>query len=179
MSLEDYEPVAVRLDRWLNQCGAREVTGRVITELIHRTDDVAVFKCELWEDGTLIATGHAEDYRSGRGPTSTNWFEVAETSAVGRALANAGLAGSNPDRRPSREEMQKAVVGSRARSAPPNETIRTTAPEQPARRSGPTEKMVGFYRKLCDERGADVDPAALEDFDVCKREIDRLKASVA
>ena len=176
MSLEDYEPVAARLDRWLNQCGAREVTGRVITELLHRTDDVAVFKCELWEDDTLIAVGHAEDYRSGRGPTSTNWFEVAETSAVGRALANAGLAGSNPDRRPSREEMQKAVAGSRRPQEPRNEPIRTVAPQNSGRRSQPTEKMAGFYRKLCQERGCDVDPAALEDFDVCRSEIDRLKA---
>ena len=175
MSLEDYEPVAARLDRWLNQCGAREVTGRVITELIYRTDDVAVFKCELWEDEVLVATGHAEDYRSGRGPTSTNWFEVAETSAVGRALANAGLAGSNPDRRPSREEMQKAAVGSRSRSEARHEPIRTVAPDQPARRSAPTDKMAGFYQKLCRERNVDVDPAALEDFDLCKSEIDRLK----
>jgi hypothetical protein len=36
--------------------------------------------------------------------------------------------------------------------------------------------MAGFYRKLCQERGCDVDPAALEDFDVCRSEIDRLKA---
>ena len=48
-------------------------------------------------------------------------------------------------------------------------------PALTTRRKGPTEKMTGFYRKLCAERGLDEDPAALEDFDVCKAEIDRLK----
>jgi len=168
MNIDDYEPVASRLARWLNDCGARDVTGRVITELIHRTDDVAVFKAELWEDNTLMATGHAEDYRSGRGPTSTNWLEVAETSAVGRALANAGLAGSDLKNRPSREEMQKAARGPQK---PPETTQNTSAG---GRRKTPTDKMLAYYRKLADELGVDVLPEAESDFDACRSELDRL-----
>jgi len=44
------------------------------------------------------------------------------------------------------------------------------------RRQAPTPKMVGFYKKLCAERGVNPDEAAIEDFDACKTAIDRLKA---
>jgi hypothetical protein len=39
----------------------------------------------------------------------TSSMEVCETSAIGRALANAGMAGSDMTKRPSREEMTKAA----------------------------------------------------------------------
>jgi hypothetical protein len=38
----------------------------------------------------------------------TSSMEVCETSAIGRALANAGMAGSDMTKRPSREEMAKS-----------------------------------------------------------------------
>jgi hypothetical protein len=38
----------------------------------------------------------------------TSSMEVCETSAIGRALANAGMAGSDMTKRPSREEMGKS-----------------------------------------------------------------------
>lgn len=176
-NLDDYEPVATRLSRWLADVGAREAIGRVITEMTHHGDGWCVFKASLYENDTLISTGWAEEHASQRGVNSTSHVENCETSAVGRALANAGWAGSDPAKRASREEMRKASVGSRRPQETPATQIRTTAPETSGRRSQPTERMIGFYRKLCDERGADVDPAALEDFDVCKSEIDRLKAS--
>ena len=49
-NLDDYEPVASRLDRWL-----KANTGtRVITDLVHYHENIAVFKCELWLDDRLI-----------------------------------------------------------------------------------------------------------------------------
>ena len=36
--------------------------------------------------------------------------------------------------------------------------------------------MVGFYKKLCAERGRNPEEDALNDFDACKRAIDQLKA---
>jgi hypothetical protein len=53
---------------------------------VHYLSDVAVFKCELWLNDEIIATG-----------------------SVGRALANAGMSGSDINKRPSREEMGKVV----------------------------------------------------------------------
>lgn len=103
--LENYEPVSARLDRWLQAHQGRET--RVITELVHYLSDMAVFRAELWLDGTLIATGWAEEIRGQGNVNRTSHVENCETSAVGRALANAGMAGADHTKRPSREEMAK------------------------------------------------------------------------
>jgi len=102
-NLDDYEPVASRLDRFLKT----HPDARVITDLVHYLSDVAVFKCELWIDGEIIATGWAEEIRGQGNVNKTSHLENCETGAVGRALANAGLSGSDFAKRPSREEMSK------------------------------------------------------------------------
>jgi len=104
-NLDDYEPVASRLDRFLKA----HPDARVITDLVHYLSDVAVFKCELWLDGDIIATGWAEEIRGQGNVNKTSHLENCETGAVGRALANAGLSGSDFSKRPSREEMGKVV----------------------------------------------------------------------
>jgi hypothetical protein len=104
-NLDDYEPVASRLDRFLKA----HPEARVITDLVHYLSDVAVFKAELWIDGEIIATGWAEEIRGQGNVNKTSHLENCETGAVGRALANAGLSGSDFTKRPSREEMGKVV----------------------------------------------------------------------
>ena len=117
-NLDDYEPVSARLERWRQQTIDRTAEPVVITEMVHRGDGWCVFKAELWEVyyernenppeyRLLLATGWAEEHVTERGVNSTSHVENCETSAVGRALANAGFAGSDPTRRPSREEMTK------------------------------------------------------------------------
>ena len=103
--LSDYEPVASRLDRFLKA----HPDARVITDLVHYLSDIAVFKCELWLEGEIIATGWAEEIRGQGNVNKTSHLENCETGAVGRALANAGLSGSDFNKRPSREEMGKVV----------------------------------------------------------------------
>jgi len=102
-NLDDYEPVASRLDRFLKA----HPDARVITDLVHYLADVAVFKCELWLNDEIIATGWAEEIRGQGNVNKTSHLENCETGAVGRALANAGLSGSDFTKRPSREEMGK------------------------------------------------------------------------
>ena len=104
-NLDDYEPVASRLDRFLKA----HPDARVITDLVHYLSDIAVFKCELWLEGEIIATGWAEEIRGQGNVNRTSHLENCETGAVGRALANAGLSGSDFSKRPSREEMGKVV----------------------------------------------------------------------
>ena len=104
-NLDDYEPVASRLDRFLKA----HPDARVITDLVHYLADVAVFKCELWLNDEIISTGWAEEVRGQGNVNKTSHLENCETGAVGRALANAGLSGSDFTKRPSREEMQKVV----------------------------------------------------------------------
>lgn len=118
MSLEDYEPVAQRLDRWFTRETEAGHIPRVITTMLSKPgDDVCVFRAELWrvlvladgagERGILLASGHAEEVRNSNHITKVSHLETTETSAIGRALANWNLAGSNHANRPSREEMSK------------------------------------------------------------------------
>ena len=118
--LENYEPVAVRLARWLEDCKARNVRGRVVTDLVHYLADTAVFSASIYEDDVLIATGWEEEVRGSSPVNRTSHLANAETGSVGRALANAGYAGSDPSKRPSREEMQKVARSSGGSSSTEN-----------------------------------------------------------
>ena len=103
-NLDDYEPVAVRHSRWL----AQHPNGRTITHMVSIPGaDVCVIRAELWLEDVCIATGYAEEVRGAGNVNRTSHVENCETSAVGRALANAGMAGTDVNKRPSREEMSK------------------------------------------------------------------------
>jgi hypothetical protein len=103
-NLEDYEPVAVRHSRWLTQ----HPNGRTITHMVSTPGaDICVIRAELWLEDVCIATGYAEEVRGAGNVNRTSHVENCETSAVGRALANAGMAGTDVNKRPSREEMAK------------------------------------------------------------------------
>jgi len=131
-NLEDYEPVAARLARWLEQT---EGQPRVITHLVHYQENRCVFRAELWVGDVLISTGWAEETRGDGNVNRTSHLENCESSAVGRALANAGLAGSDPSKRPSREEMAKV---SRAGGGSPSASSSGLA----------TQAQHNFLRKL-------------------------------
>jgi hypothetical protein len=69
--------------------------------------DICVIRAELWLGEMLISTGYAEEVRGAGNVNRTSHVENCETSAIGRALANCGMAGSDMTKRPSREEMSK------------------------------------------------------------------------
>jgi hypothetical protein len=103
-NLDDYEPVAVRHSRWLEQ----HPNGRTLTHMVSIPGaDICVIRAELWLEDVCIATGYAEEVRGAGNVNRTSHVENCETSAVGRALANAGMAGTDVNKRPSREEMSK------------------------------------------------------------------------
>ena len=112
-NLDDYEPVAARLDRWLADklAGYTASTNdypRVLTRMVSEPGaDICVIRAELWLGENLISTGYAEEVRGSGNVNRTSHVENCETSAIGRALANCGMAGSDMTKRPSREEMQK------------------------------------------------------------------------
>ena len=79
------------------------------SELLFHDDKKVIVKSEIWIDGKLISTGLAEELRSSSRINQLSATEVAETSAVGRACAMAGLTN---DKIASAEEISGAVVAS-------------------------------------------------------------------
>ena len=160
-NLDDYEPVAHRLDRWLKDCHVRGVQPRVLTDLVHYLQNSAVFSASLFEGDVLIATGWAEEIRGEGHINKTSHLENCETGAVGRALANAGYAGSDLNKRPSREEMSKVQRVSTTSS----DGVTT---ERPA--NAPSDKQVWLYKKLLKEAGKlpPLDLSSMDKFQVSK-----------
>jgi hypothetical protein len=84
---------------------------RIATELEVCDKDRYVVKAYLYKvaaDIVAWTTGLAEEKVTDRGVNSTSALENCETSAIGRALANAGYAAKG--KRPSQEEMKKVVA---------------------------------------------------------------------
>lgn len=120
--LQNYETVEERIARFY----ADHPEGRIVTDNLTTDDDrlrsqwvvyaSVYFDREDQSDGLARATGLAFEIDGGSGANKMAALENAETSAIGRALANAGYSGA---RRTSREEMAKAQRGVDA--APPAE----------------------------------------------------------
>jgi len=105
-NLADYETVESRLEKWWKDYP----DGRVGTKIEQATDTRYIVSAELYKteaDAKACATGLASESISDRGVNSTSALENCETSAIGRALANAGYAAKG--KRASREEMNKVV----------------------------------------------------------------------
>ena len=106
-NLADYETVEVRLEKFIKDYA----DFRISTELEVVEKDRYIVKAYLYKssaDSVAWATGYAEEKITDRGVNATSALENCETSAIGRALANAGYASKG--KRPSREEMSKVVT---------------------------------------------------------------------
>lgn len=117
-NLDDYIPVHERLQKFWE----KYPEGRLTTEVIFLGDDFknVVIKASAYRDSTDLAaaTGIASEVNGEGYINKTSFIENAETSAVGRALANLGflvLKGIA-----SREEMQKVQ---RMQNEPPNQQV--------------------------------------------------------
>jgi len=103
-NLDDYETVEERLVKFWKE----HPDGRISTEIIEHTLQRFIVLASIYRteaDAQAWTTGFAEETVSTRGVNSTSALENCETSAIGRALANAGYV--TKGKRPSREEMSK------------------------------------------------------------------------
>ena len=66
----------------------------VETQLIAQDEEKVIMKALIMDGERLISTGYAEEIRGSSNINQTSALENAETSAVGRALAFFGLAGT-------------------------------------------------------------------------------------
>jgi len=105
-NLEDYETVEERLIKYWKD----HPDGQIHTEVVEATPSRFIVKALIYRTEADVrpwTTGLAEETVQGRGVNATSALENCETSAIGRALANAGYA--TKGKRASREEMGKVA----------------------------------------------------------------------
>jgi len=103
-NLEDYETVEERLVKFWKD----HPDGQIHTKVLEHTTARFIVEASIYRteaDSRPWTTGLAEETVQGRGVNATSALENCETSAIGRALANAGYA--TKGKRASREEMSK------------------------------------------------------------------------
>ena len=125
-NLADYETVESRLEKFWKDYP----DGRISTEMEVCEDHRYVFKAYLYRtylDQVAFATGYAEEKDTDRGVNATSACENAETSSLGRALANGGYAAKG--KRPSREEMVKVATRGLSGDKPTNPILKDKFPE--------------------------------------------------
>ena len=112
-NLEDYETVEERLVKFWKD----HPDGRIETELVESSSSRFIVHARIFRteaDLRYWCSGLAEETVQGRGVNATSALENCETSAIGRALANAGYA--TKGKRASREEMSKVVAQSKIKA---------------------------------------------------------------
>jgi len=113
-NLDEYELVEDRLKKFWKD----NPEGRVNTDVVNSSADgtMVIVKAELFinkDDTTPVSSGLAQETK-GLGGFANNeaWLENAESSALGRALANWKYQGRKKPR-PTKEEMKKVKVESK------------------------------------------------------------------
>jgi len=100
---KEYMTVALRVQHFRE----KHPMWAIETHVEDRTEDYVVMRCEISnEEGRILATGHAEEFRKSSQINSTSALENAETSCIGRALASLGFGGSEFA---SANEVQNAI----------------------------------------------------------------------
>jgi hypothetical protein len=103
-NLEDYQPVEDRLQLFWKD----HPDGQIHTKVVEASASRFIVEASIYRTEADLrpwTTGLAEETVQGRGVNATSALENCETSAIGRALANAGYA--TKGKRASREEMGK------------------------------------------------------------------------
>lgn len=112
-NLEDYETVEERLVKFWKD----HPDGQIHTKLVGSSSTQYIVEASIYRteaDARPWTTGLAEETVQGRGVNATSALENCETSAIGRALANAGYA--TKGKRASREEMSKVEAASKVKA---------------------------------------------------------------
>jgi hypothetical protein len=103
-NLEDYETVEERLVKFWKD----HPDGQIHTKVVEASASRFIVEASIYRTEADLrpwTNGLAEETVQGRGVNATSALENCETSAIGRALANAGYA--TKGKRASREEMGK------------------------------------------------------------------------
>lgn len=89
----EYKTVALRVSEFRAEYPI-EKGWSISTELLYQDEEKVIVKAIVAHGNDPRGSGHAEEYRDASKINRTSALEVAETSAIGRALAAIGLAGT-------------------------------------------------------------------------------------
>lgn len=151
--LENYETVAERLAKFW----AKYPNGAILTEMVKYDGDIVIFRAECYFDRTdsrPAGTGYAEERYGTSMVNKSSFVENAESSAVGRCLANGSFASHDPALRPSREEMAKVQRQTTSNPGHANTEIRVMS-------GNASDKQIGYIKGACKRAGI-VPPTWLE-----------------
>jgi len=91
---KEYKTVAYRTNEVRQQYTIKDGWG-IETTMLMNDETKVIMKASLVDpNGKVVGSGHAEEYRTATRINKTSALENAETSAIGRALAAAGYAGT-------------------------------------------------------------------------------------
>lgn len=119
--------------------------GRIVTELAARTDRQVTFKASVYrsvEETHPAATGWASEREGDGDVNAVACLENAETSAVGRALANLGFSASR-----ARGGRDESAAGRRGEEGRP---VRLVREARPGSASGPDATLQRAAEALLD-----------------------------
>ena len=113
-NLDDYVDVSERIDQFYE----KYPEGRLLTELVNVANwqgkqTQFIVKSYAFDGQNLLSTGLAEESFGTSGPNQTSALENAETSSLGRCLANLNFSTTRSGirQRASKQEMQKVERG--------------------------------------------------------------------
>lgn len=155
-NLDNYETVEARLAKFWDE----NPNGQVSTSIYHYDETRVVFKAEIYKDISdprPVSTGFAEEVRDASPVNRTSHVENAETSSIGRALANWTFAAKTSPR-PSRQEMEKV------------ERMTETKPDA---------DLLSKFREACAKAGVDpenvANSAGLDMYDLTNETLPKLR----
>jgi len=104
----NYATVATRLNAFRAICP----DGTIDTTVCDVDDERVLIQAKIYDEtGHLLASGTAEEEKEASRINSTSYVENCETSAIGRALANAGI--GSEENISSADELANALMNQR------------------------------------------------------------------
>ena len=133
---KEYKSVALRVSEFRDSYPIADGWG-IETQIFHADETSVIIRAIITDpEGRIVGTGHGEEVRGSSNINRTSALENAETSAIGRALAAVGLAGTEYA---SADEVANAISQQAERPA--------SSPS-----GAPTEKQKKFLWKLIMEQ---------------------------
>lgn len=147
-NMNDYVNVEERVEKFRE----KHPDGQIKTELVATTEDLqsVIVRAEVYDkEGKLLGSDLAQDHQGTHNfANEYSWVEVASTSAIGRALFNAGFQKTKGEKKATREEMQK-VVDKQAQTEPKKKQVTQEIGKSPSKITENGLKKLVF--SSCDE----------------------------